>query len=297
MRVDIFMKFGVSPSPFLWWKKVEEFERWIQEAENLGYDSIFIPDHYDLPISEFPSNELLDAWSTLSYIAAKTEKMRIGTCVSPLPRWIPSQLAKVIAVVDLLSEGRVIVGLGAGIFPDEFINYSPQGYLGEPKERVERFLEGLQIMIKLWTEDKVTFNGKYYRLRDAVLQPKPKQKPRPPLWSGGLGPRMLKITAKYFDGWLPHRGGPGYPKPEKYEEAVIAVKKYLKEYNRSLDKFTFALLGWITEKVTDDVNMIEKYVRAGCQYYIIEIPWSRPMTNGKFIEAIRRFAKEVIPSF
>ena len=291
------MKFGVSPSPFLWWKKVEEFNNWIQEAESCGYDAIFIPDHYNLPVPDFPSDQLMDAWSTLSYVAARTRSIKLGTCVSPLPRWIPSQLAKVIATVDILSEGRVIAGLGVGLFPDEFTNYSPQGYLGEPKERVERFLEGLQIMIKLWTEDRVTFNGKYYKLKDALLLPKPKQKPRPPLWSGGLGPRMLKITAKYFDAWLPHRGGPGYPDPKKYEEAVRTVKKHLKEYGRSLDNFTFALLGWITEKVTDDIPMIEKYVQAGCQYYVVEIPMTPPLSDGKYIKTIRRFAKEVIPSF
>lgn len=291
------MKFGVSPSPFLWWKSVKEFEKWVQEAESLGYDSIFIPDHYNLPVSQFPSNELMDAWTVLSYIAAKTKRVNIGTCVSPLPRWLPSQLAKIIATVDLLSEGRVIAGLGAGFFPDEFINYSPQGFLGEPKERIERFLEGLKIMIKLWTEDKVTFNGKYYKLKDAVLLPKPRQKPRPPLWSGGLGPRMLKITAKYFDGWIPHKGGPGYPDPERYGQAVSSIKEHLKRYNRSIGKFTFALLSWITERVTDDIKIIERYVQAGCQYYIVEIPWSIPMSNGRYIEAIRNFAKEVVPSF
>ncbi|MEM2915545.1 MAG: LLM class flavin-dependent oxidoreductase, partial [Candidatus Bathyarchaeia archaeon] len=130
------MKFGVSPSPFVWWKSVDEFENWISEAESCGYDSIFIADHYELPaqfkadrpdssaeFSEiFPSNDLLDAWTTLSYIAAKTRNIKIGTCVSPIPRWIPSQLAKVISIVDLLSNGRVIAGLGAGWFPGEFIN-------------------------------------------------------------------------------------------------------------------------------------------------------------------------------
>jgi len=239
------MKFGISPSPFLWWKEAKEFKNWILEAESCGYDAIFIPDHYNVMIPPFPTNDLVDAWSTLSYVAAKTKNVKIGTLVTPVPRWVPSQLAKVIATVDWLSNGRVICGFGAGVFQDEFINYSPQGYLGSPQERIERFIEGLKIIIKLWTEDRVTFTGKFYSLKDAVLLPKPKQKPYPPLWSGGLGPRMLKITAKYFDAWIPHRGA--YP-AEKYALGVKKLEKYLKEQGRSVNEFTFAVEEWISEK-------------------------------------------------
>ncbi|MBS7641316.1 MAG: LLM class flavin-dependent oxidoreductase [Candidatus Bathyarchaeia archaeon] len=288
------MKFGVSSSPFVWWRRVEEFNEWICEAENLGYDAIFIPDHYNLP----ESNELIEAWTTLSYIAAKTSRIKVGTSVSPLPRWLPSQLAKIIATVDLLSNGRVIVGLGAGYVSEEFINYSPQGYLGEPKEMVERFLEGLQLMIKLWTEDKVTFDGRYYRLREATLLPKPIQKPRPPLWSGGLGPRMLKITAKYFDAWFPSRRRPEYSIPEKYGEAVTFIKNYLRKYGRSQNEFTFAIVSRMSKSSSEDINIIDKYLRAGCQYYIVEVPPTPLSPGAKYqLEAIKRFAKEVIPSF
>lgn len=291
------MKFGVSPSPHPWWKNIEEFENWIIEAESCGYNAVFIPDHYNLPVPQFPSNELVDAWSTLAYVAANTKNMKIGTCVTPLPRYMPSQLAKIIATIDLLSNGRVIAGFGAGTIPEEFINYSPQGNFGEPRERVDRFLEGLQIIIKLWTEDKVTFDGKFYRVKEAVLLPKPKQKPRPSLWSGGLGPRMLKIAARYFDAWFPPRAPIGAPTPEKYEDGIKTIKGYLRNYGKNESGFTFALLGWITEKVTDDIDMIEKYVQAGCQYYVVEILWTHPLSDGKYIKLIRKFANEVMPSF
>lgn len=291
------MKFGVSLSPFLWWGKIEEFDEWIIEAESLGFDAIFIPDHYSLPVSRYSSNELMDAWTTLSYVAAKTKRIRIGTSVSPLPRYVPSQLAKIIATVDVLSEGRVIAGLGAGWYPDEFINYSPQGCFDEPRERVERFLEGLKIMIKLWTEEKVTFNGKYYKLVDAVLQPKPKQKPRPPLWSGGLSPRMLKITARYFDAWLPTRRWPEYRAPEKYGEVVATIKEHLKKYGRRPDDFTFALIGQIMGSPNDEIKIIEKYKDFGCQYYVVEIPKPLPFSGREYLEDLRRFAREVVQSF
>jgi len=190
-------------------------------------------------------------------------------------------ISEKIATADLLSDGRVIVGLGPGAFPDEFINYSPQGYFDEPRERVDRFIEGLQIMINLWTTDQVTFNGKFYNLKDAVLLPKTVQKPYPPLWCGGVGPRMLRITAKYFDAWVPSRGSTLTPTPEKYEAGVKAIGKYLRKYGRSVKNFTFALLGWMTEKVVDDIDNIEKFVQAGCNYYIVEIPLTPlyPMEN------------------
>ncbi|MEM3697324.1 MAG: LLM class flavin-dependent oxidoreductase [Candidatus Bathyarchaeia archaeon] len=289
------MKFGISPSPHPWWGCIENFKLWVSEIERHEYDAIFIPDHYNLPTPDFPSNALLDTWSTLAFTAAITERIRIGSCVTPIPRYIPSQIAKIISMVDVLSEGRVIAGFGSGWYREEFINYSPQGYLDEPKLRTRRFLEGLQIIIRLWHEYKVTFNGKYYRLRDAILLPKPKQKPHPPLWLGGMSAPMLKIAAKYFDAWIPPRSRPNGERvltPERYEGMVKVIKKYLQEYNRSVDKFTFAILGWIN----DDINLIERYVRAGCQHYVIDITTILSHPKDK-IDAIRRFAEEVIPSF
>lgn len=119
------MKFAASPSPFIWWKGLRELDQWVYEVESCGYDGIFSPDHYDLPVPEFPSNRLIETWTTLAYMAAKTEKVRLGTAVSPISRYVPSQLAKIIANVDILSNGRVIAGFGAGWSRGEFINYSP----------------------------------------------------------------------------------------------------------------------------------------------------------------------------
>lgn len=300
------MKFAASPSPWVWWKGLKEFDRWISEAESCGYDGIYMPDHYDLPVPEFPSNRLAETWTTLAYVAAKTKNMRLGTVASPIPRYVPSQLAKIISHVDILSDGRVTAGLGAGWNREEFINYSPHGYYGEPKDRMERFLEGLQIIIKLWTEENVTFKGKYYKLENASLLPKPVQKPHPRIWSGGFSPRMLETSAKYFNGWFVHReawapekGGHGAPKPEEYREKAETIKKHLRNYGRNEKDFTFALLGWMPEKkkMKDEIKVLEKYSEYGCQYYIVEIPLNQPLSNGKYVEMLRSFAKEIMPSF
>lgn len=245
------------------------------EVENLGYDAIFIPDHYDLPVPQFPSNELVEAWTTLLYISAKTTTIRVGSVVSPIPRWTPSQLAKVIANVDILSESRVIAGFGVGFYPPEFINYSPTFTFEDTHARTEKFEEGVQLILKLWTEDIVNLNGKYYKLNNAVLLPKPRQKPHPPIWSGGIGPRALKITAKYFGGWIAHRA----PSPnritslEDYERRVKLIQRYLSEYGRDPTKFTFAFLlmiGLDLKSINDCAEFIEKYKDAGCQYFIVE---------------------------
>ncbi|MBS7647442.1 MAG: LLM class flavin-dependent oxidoreductase [Candidatus Bathyarchaeia archaeon] len=294
------MKFGISPAPCVWWTKLEELEKWAQTAENLGYDAILIPDHYAFPSPPFPSDKLVDTWTTLSYVAAKTTRIRLGSMVSPIPRWIPSQLAKVITMVDILSNGRTIAGLGAGYYRDEFVNYSPSGILDEPRVRFEKFLEGLQIMLKLWSEEKVTFKGKYYTLVDATLMPKPVQKPHPPLWSGAQRTRMIEVTAKYFDGWIPHTfkwewvldiGSKGISSPEEYSVYVERIKKLLRNFGRDGRNFTFGVLG----ELDFDIKRLERYSDAGCQYVVVEIaPSTKPE---QYLELTKKFAKEIMPSF
>ncbi|MEM2521855.1 MAG: LLM class flavin-dependent oxidoreductase [Candidatus Bathyarchaeia archaeon] len=289
------MKFGICPTPHPWWKSIKQLRDWIVEVERLGFDGVFMPDHHSMmkPMSD----EVLDAWTTLSFFAAATSKLRLGTDVTPIPRWVPSQLAKVIATVDVLSNGRVIAGFGAGSIPDEFVNYSPQG-LEPPPVRVKRFSEGLQLILKLWTEEKTNFEGKYYKAKDAVLLPKPVQKPHPPIWSGGQGPLMLKITAKYFDGWVFPRLVPGMAlPPELCESRIRIIRKHAKDYGRDLTNFTFGVLG----SITDSAEVIEAYRQLGCQYYIVELfkgpGLSNPFPADEYISASRKFAEEIIPSF
>lgn len=293
------VKFGISPSPFRWWTRIDQFIEWIQTVEDSGYDGIFIPDHYSLPVPPFLSNELLDAWTTLSYITCKTNRVKLGTVVSPLPRWVPSQLAKIIATVDVLSNGRTIAGFGAGYYENEFVNYAPNGVFDPSGVRFEKFIEAVQVTLKLWSETPVHFNGKYYRLVNAVLEPKPAQKPHPPIWSGGQRTRMIEVTAKYFDGWVPHRFKvdaraqvtPGLETPAKYAAQVAKIKRLLKELNRDENKFTFASLG----EIGFDSKLIEDFRNAGCEYYIVEI--APPASPRQYMELTKKFAKEIIASF
>lgn len=294
------MRFGISPSPFVWWSNLKQLEDWAQTAEELGYDAILIPDHYSLPSPPFPSGDLVEVWALLSYLAAKTTRIRLGSMVSPIPRYVPSQLAKIIAMVDVLSNGRVIAGLGAGYCRDEFINYSPGGSLDEPKVRLEKFIEGLQIMLKLWREEKVTFRGKYYSLEDATLTPKPLQKPNPPLLSGAQRPRMIEVTARYFDIWVPDSfvwktvastGTRGVSGPEEYGDYVRKIRGLLKKFGRDGSSFTFGVL----VELNFDEELFERYIDAGCQYFVVEIGPSR--SPEEYLELTKRFSREIMPSF
>lgn len=296
------MKFGLSLSPLQWWTKTEQFNNCIFEVEQLEYDAIFVPDHYSLP--QPPEAPLMDAWTTLSYIAAKTSKVRIGSLVTPVPRWIPSQLAKVITSVDILSNGRVIAPLGVGYYRAEFVNYAPGGIFDEPRVRFEKFLEGVEIILRLWTEESVTFKGRYYFLVDATLYPKPVQKPHPPIWSGGSRPRVIEATAKYFDGWVPavfrvpvsfDRRSSMLPSPEEYRIRVEKIKEYLKEFGRDERNFTFAALGGIGV----NAKFVEEYKEAGCQYYVADLaPPGEPIPNPtQCLKMTKKFAEEVIQSF
>jgi alkanesulfonate monooxygenase SsuD/methylene tetrahydromethanopterin reductase-like flavin-dependent oxidoreductase (luciferase family) len=297
------MKFGITPTPYVW-GDIQRFMEWCVKVEEMEFDAILMPDHYQFPVPPFYSNNLVDAWTTLSYISAKTSKIRLGSIVSPIPRYIPSQLAKLIANVDLLSNGRVIAGFGVGYCSEEFVNYSPASFFDEPRVLFEKFKEGLDIILKLWKNDKVTFKGKYYALTDAVLLPKPFQKPHPPLWVGGMGKLMLKMAAKFFDCWIP----PAIPlrvstlrtmqSIEKYESCMRTIQEHLKHYGRKISDFTFGVLLRFALEANDLVreatHTIERYKNSGCQYAVIEFS---PTQLKKYTELTKTFAQEVMPSF
>ncbi len=135
----------------------------------------------------------LDTWTVLSYLAAKTRRLMLGTLVTPVPFRPPGILAKMVATLDVITSGRAILGVGAGWSQTEFQGYSEWT---DGKTRVDKTEEGVQLILKLWHEDKVDFHGRYYKAQGAVLEPKPVQKPHPPLLFGGSSPRMLRLAGR-----------------------------------------------------------------------------------------------------
>ena len=284
------MKFFIHPGLRNLFKDLELITNTIIEADKLGFDGAVMPDHYMWGTrnrGKSPDDYItLETWITLSYLVAKTEKIRLGTLVTPIPFRPPSILAKMLSTLDVLSNGRVVLGVGAGWSQEEFEGYSEWN---EPKVRVDKTKEGLELMIKLWTQKEVTFEGKYYRAKAAVLKPKPVQKPYPQLLFGGRGDRMLRLAGRYTDiCYIISQT------PEDYEEMKEKVLKAADRANRA-DKIAF-MTGVMISRIPYDsmeyIKMVEAAEEAGTSYFLTSFP--RDQT---FSDSMRSFAKEVLPSF
>ena len=227
-------------------------ERVVAEAERMGADAALVWDHYMLP----HGNETFDAYLLLSYLAARTDRIKLGTCVTPLPLRNPAMLAKQIATLDVLSQGRTIVGVGAGWHWPEFDAYSTWD---GASVRVKKTKEALELMTKLWTEEEVSFEGEFYSTKNAVLEPKPLQKPYPPIWFGTTGKIMLGLAAEYGSGWIPTDLTLG-----EYERYAKLLRKRLPSGKEKY--FVFAVQDWPRG---DLVARIEAYERAGCNFYCL----------------------------
>jgi probable F420-dependent oxidoreductase len=180
-------------------------------AETLGFDSLWVSDHVIIPKridSRYPYNEsgefpfraggsFLDPIGTLTFAAACTERVRLGTAVLVLPHRNPVVQAKELATLDVLSGGRLILGIGTGWLREEF------AALGVPFERRgARTSEYIELIDRLWTADDTRFEGRFYRLDDVGFFPKPLQQPRPPIWGGGHSEPAYRRAGRRCDGWL-----------------------------------------------------------------------------------------------
>jgi len=227
------------------------------------------------------SNETVDAWTILAALASQTERVRLGTCVTPIPFRSPQMLAKMVATVDQLSNGRTILGVGAGWHKPEFEAYS---HWDENKVRVAKTREAIQLIMKLWTsQDALNFEGTYYSCRGAILEPKPVQKPHPPLWFGTTGSYMLRLARRYGDGWIPPV--PGVP-TETYRHVLAELRENFPEQNARRIKLTFnGTLAEINE-------MLPQFVDMGFDGAVLAR--TRPEETP---QAIRRLATEIAPSY
>lgn len=170
-----------------------------RHAEAAGWDAACFPDHF-APNTEDGCGDNLECWTTLASLAMVTTRIRIGTIVSSNTFRHPALLAKMAANVDISSRGRLICGLGAGWQENEHLMYGIPFY--DTRDRLMRLDEACQVLLSLWTRERTTFEGRYYRLSDAPLMPKPVQKPHPELMIGGAGETVtLRIVAKYAGHW------------------------------------------------------------------------------------------------
>ena len=170
-----------------------------QFSDDGFWHSIYVADHFMSPgDSPGQASEWLEATGVLAALAVATSRVRLANLVLSMTFRHPAVLANLVSTIDHISAGRVTLGLGAGWQVSEHEQYGLE--LGEPRERVDRFAEGLAVIAGLLTEQTTTFDGKYYQLTDALCEPKPVQSPLP-LLVGGVRPRMLRLIARHAQQW------------------------------------------------------------------------------------------------
>jgi alkanesulfonate monooxygenase SsuD/methylene tetrahydromethanopterin reductase-like flavin-dependent oxidoreductase (luciferase family) len=170
----------------------------VVQAEELGFDHAWLVDHL-VDTDGAPEDGCLEGWTLLAAIAARTERIRLGVLVSSNTFRHPALLLKEAVTVDHISGGRVILGIGTGWHEDEHRRYGID--LPAPAERVDRFEEAVECISLLMGQERTTYAGRYYRLEDARLEPRPVQQPRIPILIAAHRPRMLRIAARYADQW------------------------------------------------------------------------------------------------
>jgi alkanesulfonate monooxygenase SsuD/methylene tetrahydromethanopterin reductase-like flavin-dependent oxidoreductase (luciferase family) len=202
-------------------------ERFVR-LEALGLESAGLPDHFVDWIN--PASPWFESWTALTGLAAATTNLRLATCVTQIPLRNPAMFARQALTLDHVSGGRLEIGLGTGLVGDR--SYPMIGVADwEPKERVARLAEYLEIVDRLLRDETTTFEGTYYRVDGAIVNPRPVQAPRPPITVGALGPVMMRHVARRADTWSTMSFDPSFEvqvaetreRVDRLEEACAAV--------------------------------------------------------------------------
>jgi F420-dependent oxidoreductase-like protein len=253
-------------------------------AERLGYHSLWLVDHmWTRGMPDLDHNECL---TLMSALAAKTEKLRIGTLVMCNSYRNPALLAKSLTTIDQISNGRLEIGLGAGWMDEEYRAY---GYeFPSMGTRLKQLEEGLEILKRMFTEKKASFEGKYYKIKDALNNPKPVQKPHPPITIGGSGEKvMLRLVAKYADRW---NCPAGY---DSFEHKLDVLKQHCKDVGRDIGTIN------ISEQILICVAKDEKAVEQQWQM-AQRLPFAKTGIKGtpkQIVEILKDRVKKGIQMF
>ena len=287
-----------------------------QRAEDLSYDSVWVSDHVVLPrkIDSFypyaadgvptflPDEIYYEPLAALNYLAGCTQRVRLGTHVLILPYRNPVLAAKILATLDVLSAGRLILGAGVGWMEEEFQALGLNTY----HERGAVTDEYIELYKELWTKDDPVFNGKYYQISGSGFQPKPVQKPHPPIWIGGHTGPAIRRAAKYGEGWMPiGLRPPAILEPEELAGKIARLRTLTARAGRPDDavEVVFStnvmfdnnagpsrrLVSGRPEQIAADLRL---YQDLGVRSFILDFPadsveWLQ--------ESMERFSREVMP--
>ena len=287
-----------------------------QRAESLGFDSVWVSDHIILPrkvdsfypyaadgVATFrPDEDYYDPLATLNFLAGCTQKIRLGTHVLILPYRNPVLTAKMLSTLDVLSGGRVILGAGVGWMEEEFQALG----LGTYAQRGAVTDEYIQLFKELWTKDNPEFHGEHYQLSESGFQPKPVQKPHPPIWIGGHTNPAIRRAAKYGDGWMPiGLRPPAILEPEELAEKIARLRRLTVRAGRPEDAVSLCFSTGVTfdnspgatrrmmsgraEQIAADLR---QYQDLGVRNFILGFPGD---SVAALDEAMEQFSKQVMP--
>ena len=266
-------------------------------CEDEGFDSVWATDHVIMPTElREPYGELLEPLTTLTYIASRTERVKLGTSCIVLAQRNPILAAKQAATLDVFSKGRVILGFGAGWAEKEF-----QYLNADFSKRGKVMDESIRLMKALWKEEVVDFEGEFFRVRGALFLPKPPRRDIP-VWIGGNGPTAVRRAVRLGDGW--HPVGPGVEDFRLGAEEIMGARKEITlsvRMTTDVRKKRDPYVGVGREKraavsgSADEIRKeIDAYSAAGLQYYCASI--NHP-SSADIIADLKKFASEVVRSY
>jgi F420-dependent oxidoreductase-like protein len=250
---------------------IEELRTVWRIADEAGFDHVWDFDHLASIGDDGPDRPIFEGWTLQAAMAEATKRVRIGCLVTGNTYRHPVLLAKEAVTVDHLSGGRLEFGIGAAWAEIEHTMYGIEGL----DHRVGRLSESLQIIKSLWTNERTTFDGRYYHLTDAIANPKPVQKPHPPIWIGASGESTLRLVARHADVWNA-AGGADEAKMKQLiamlEDACGAVGRDLSEIRRSLQ------FGWDGKDRGRLLDESARYLELGFTEQVIYLRGEDPGT-------------------
>ena len=240
-------------------------------ADEGGFDSCWVIDHF-ATLGGHDDGPIFETWTMLAAMAEVTTRTRLGCAVVGNTYRHPGVLAKMAVTVDHLSGGRLDFGIGAGWAEHEHTMLGLE--FGTVKDRADRLEESLQVILGLWTQPRTTFAGQHYRLQDAVSEPKPVQRPHPPIWIGGSGPkRTLRLAAQYADVWNA-AGGP----PEEVAASSAILDRHCADVGRDPGEIRRSVqVGFGADEVDGAAGVVRGYVEVGVTDILLIVRGSEPL--------------------
>ncbi|HEV2141685.1 MAG TPA: TIGR03560 family F420-dependent LLM class oxidoreductase [Candidatus Dormibacteraeota bacterium] len=248
---------------------IDELRACWRIAEDGGFDHLWDFDHLASIGPAGPDRPIYEGWAMQAAMAEATKRVRIGCLVTGNTYRNPALLAKLAVTVDHLSGGRLEFGIGAAWAEIEHEMFGMPGL----DHRVGLLSESLQIIKSLFTQERTTFEGRYYHFKDAIANPKPIQKPYPPIWIGAQGDTTLRLTARHADVWNISGGDPEFVGEviKKFDQTCVAIGRNPDEVRRSLQ------YGWDGKDRGELVDLSGKYLELGITEQVIYLRGEHPV--------------------